>query len=280
MAVFDGTDEAQAGLMDVARHCIQAAMRAPSVTGRLGLKTGLITGEDILDIVEVLEVFAGDEAMMRMDCTTLRKAFDAGTPPVVVLLGADLTRSELNWDCGACGFGTCGEFNAYSKKNRGMGAVFEGPSCVWKVLDFGMACDWACAAAYQCRVDNRIEMTIGAVAWLLQHLPGSSAICGLPLGPCCEHWWYSRPAVQDEFTFEEWRDMHHQMAPHLYQAFPGGAKPRVKTSADWWNSRQVMKILEDAEAEDAEAENRAAVLRKVIEKNVERQERGKDAGPV
>ena len=71
----------------------------------------------------------------------LPHAYDEGNPPVVLLLGADLTKSTSGWDCGACGFPTCAEFNRTASCITAWAFLSYGPSCMLNVLDIGIACD-------------------------------------------------------------------------------------------------------------------------------------------
>ena len=102
--------------------------------------------------------------VMYFDYYSYKYFLDNKEPLPLLLLGADLTTSELGWDCGACGFETCAEFNVYAKENKGQSALWGGPTCNWKLMDFAAACDFACAAVAQYRFDGRIMGTVGAAA--------------------------------------------------------------------------------------------------------------------
>ena len=58
MAAYDGNREAQGHLLDVARNVVQAFLHAPQVTGRTALKTVILTREDLLPVIEILEEMA------------------------------------------------------------------------------------------------------------------------------------------------------------------------------------------------------------------------------
>lgn len=204
MARYTGKEASRDHLLDVAKHVVQAAYKAPQMTGRMRLQAEIITGDDLVPIIEGLGAFGKVSQFVHWDYTTFKKLYDAGNPPVLVLLGAeDNTVSEMNWNCGACGFATCAAFNRYAKENRGTGLAGGGPCCNWKALDMGIACDWACAAASQYDVDNRIQGSSGGVAGTLGYLPGCSNVMGLALGPSREMVWYSREVMNHEFSYED-----------------------------------------------------------------------------
>lgn len=234
--IIDGRKLVHEKLLDTAAKCAQAAFKAPQTTGRLKLQVEVLTQEqEMLPIVEMFEVLGEIQPHAIQLANGYRKLFEAGEPPVIILFGADLTVSEMGWDCGACGFKTCAEFNKYAKQNRNFGVLGQGPSCNWKVLDFGTACSWACAAASQYNVENRIAIFEGAFANMLGYVDGVSYILALPLVSCRELWFYSRPAIDEgNFSYEWWQDYIRNFFPATFMPFATPSSiPRLKTRQDW-----------------------------------------------
>lgn len=241
MARIDGREAAQEAVLEAAKLGVAAAYRAPQLTGRLELKTEIVTGDDIAPIVEVFEAVHPISPVMYFDYQTLKYYLDRGVPVPILLLGADLTRAEMGWDCGACGFESCGKFNANAKKNKSRALLWGGPSCNWKVLDFAAACDFACAAIAQYRIDCRPMGTVGGAASTAGFLPDCSAVIGIPIGPPGDFKWFSRATNLDTADYE----MHHEWllrtSPTNWQSFPGSTKPCIKTRDDWWNNMEYVK---------------------------------------
>lgn len=242
MARIDGKDAAQSAVMEAAKLAVAAAYRAPQVTARMKLKTEIITGEDLGPIIEFFEAIIPISPVMYFDFSSLKYFMDSGNPPPILLLGTDVTKSELGWDCGACGFETCADFNAYSKKNRSRGTLFAGPSCNWKIMDFAAACDFACAAIAQYRLDCRPMGTIGCAAAGVGYLPDCSMHIGIPIGPPGDFNWFSRGQNLKTATLEQHKKWHIQTSPTHWQAFPGSTKPCTKTKQDWWNDMEYVKF--------------------------------------
>jgi uncharacterized ferredoxin-like protein len=243
-SMFAGPEEskkmAYESVLDVATHVIHAVRHAPQITSRLEVKTAIVTGEDLLPLIEFLELVGEDhEVVPWMDHLTYRKAYDEGKPPVVVLMGADLTKSASGWNCGACGFPTCAEFNKHSKLQHGLGVQCYGPSCMLNVLDMGIACDYACAAASKYDIENRIHTTVGLSALHLEYLEDVSYILGLSLGPLEELWYYNRPCFTDiwdkEFN-DEMFDRMRTVFPIMFQSFSGSFHPAIKGYDKWWDA--------------------------------------------
>ena len=192
MARIDGKDAAREAVMEVVKLAAAAAYRAPMLTGKLNLKAEIITDEDQDPIIEFFEEIKNISPVMFFDYETLKHFRDKGQTIPILLLGADLTKSELGWDCGACGFQTCGEFNAYAAKNKGRSSLWAGPSCNWKLMDFSAACDFACASVAQNRLDCRAMGTVGAAAAGVGFLPDCSIQIGIPIGPAGDFIYFSR----------------------------------------------------------------------------------------
>jgi uncharacterized ferredoxin-like protein len=62
-----------------------------------------------------------------------------------------------------------------------LGQDFEGPTCLFKALDLGIAVGSAVKTASMLNVDNRIFYRIGAAAKRLNYLPEATIIMGIPL---------------------------------------------------------------------------------------------------
>lgn len=233
---LDGRKLAHEKLLDTAAKCVQAALKAPQITGRLKLQIEVLTEEkEMLPIVEMFDVFSEIQPHAIQLAKGYRQLFEAGEPPVMILFGADLTVSEMGWDCGACGFKTCVEFNKYARENRDFGVLGQGPSCNWKVLDFGTACCSACAAAAQYHVENRPAIFEGAFANMLGYVEGVSYVIALPLVTGRELWFYSRPSIDEEnFSYEWWQDYIRNFVPATFMPFATPSTiPWLKTRQDW-----------------------------------------------
>lgn len=256
MGFYDGNKMAQEHLVDVAWRVTGAALKAPQVTGRLELKTEILTGEDILPIVEMFESTADIIKLHKFVSTQYRDLIEMGQPPVFVNLGADVTRSKMGWNCGACGFATCQEFNKFSRKSQPTQSPVGGPSCDWLMLDYGIAADYACAEAARCNVDNRICLWEGIAARMLGYCEGCSVVETLPLGPFKDIWYFSRPAMRKAWTYEEYQEHMFRTVPILFEPFiTPGDTPRIKTTNKWWEEKPRYVIPKpDAELDDIRLE--------------------------
>ena len=252
--------------MDVARLALAAAHGVPQMTGKMELQSEIITAEDAIPIIEFLEAVIPISPVMYFDYFSYKYFLENNEQLILLLLGADLTKSELGWDCGACGFNACADFNAYSKKNKSKSVLQAGPNCNWKLMDFAAACDFACASVAQNRVDCRVMGTIGGAASRVGYLPSCSVVLGLPIGPIGEFNWFNRKQNLRSTTQEMHIKWLQQTSPTNWQAFPGSTKPCTKTKQFWWNDMQYIKFESMDKKELKAAEDAMRNAQKVSEK--------------
>src|SRR4030042_1688694 len=89
MPLYDGKKFAQEGLLQVAQHCAQAALHAPQLIGKTNVKMEIVAGEELKDYFRVQD--AANKLGARLSGEPYKAAYDMGEPPVVLLIGADVT---------------------------------------------------------------------------------------------------------------------------------------------------------------------------------------------
>lgn len=246
MPVIEGTELVNENMVTAAAFAAMAALKAPKMA-KTEIVVKVLTGDDVMPLAELLEILGEDSAFVAGDATCGKKAHMAGTPIVEILIGAKTTRSDLNWNCGACGFGTCAEFNSYVKENMSAGGYYAGPSCNWKALDFGIAQSWAAAAAWQLNVENRTQTSYGVAGMLLGHMEGCNVCVGISMGPSRDQVWYSRPDCAHSFDMKEHEEFMLNCLPQMQVGFCGSGKPMVKHGPNWADEPKFLKMVDDPE---------------------------------
>jgi len=246
MAVMNGNKVANETLVSTAGQVAMAALKAPKMAGT-EIKIEILTGDDVLPLSELLGIIGEANTFVAGDAECGIKAHSAETPIVEVLIGADTTKSDLNWNCGACGFDTCAEFNKYSKENVSQGAYYAGPSCNWKALDFGIAQSWAAAAACYLNVENRVQTSYGCAGLLLGYVAGCNVCVGVSMGPCRDQVWFSRPDLKHSFDMDAHEQLILNCIPQVMLGFTGAGYPMVKHSPTWAAEPKFLKMMEDPE---------------------------------
>jgi uncharacterized ferredoxin-like protein len=241
MAIIKLEDYSHELVLTAAKEAAAAAMGAPRITPGLTMDTVILTGEDLDPLVRMLKIFAGPDGQYSRfiygDYLMGKHFMETGEPYAMLLVGAKTSPSELAWDCGACGFATCGEFNCYVRENRGVGLLAYGPSCNWKMIDFGLAMSQASASIYARNIDSRMQGSYGVAAMLLGVMEDMDVVLATSIGPLNRGiWqeWYSRPEMKGSFTQENIYEMLVAAFGFQFAGFAGDGIPLIKRTDDWF----------------------------------------------
>ncbi len=183
--VIDSIEGEQKGLLDVARLMLIAARTAPKSAGIDDVLTLIAHGREKNKIADKMEVIADQRKTeeFRRDAENVRDS------EAIVLVGVR-GRKSFGLDCGACGCKTCEEFVTRLQKS---GRDFVGPTCLFKILDLGIALGSAAKIASDLNVDNRIMYRIGVAAVKLRMLPEASVVMGIPISAGGKSIYFDRP---------------------------------------------------------------------------------------
>jgi len=161
------------GVLRGAELMMVACRTAPKSGGVDDVETVLITGEEKDRIAAEMERM-GDERKLdgfKRDADNVKRS------EAVLLVGVNGARS-FGVSCGACGQSTCQRFDAAARVS---GLDFKGPTCVFKVLDLGIALGSAVKIAGDLNIDNRIMYRAGTAAKRLGYLSRSTVGMGVPI---------------------------------------------------------------------------------------------------
>jgi uncharacterized ferredoxin-like protein len=173
MPVVISRDGEKQGLLRAAELMMVSCRTAPKSGGVDDVDTVLVTGNEKDKIVTEMEKMADERKIdgFRRDADNLKRS------EAVLLVGVNGGKS-FGLSCGACGHSTCQEFDSTP---RSMGLDFEGPTCVFKAIDLGIALGSAAKIAGDLNVDNRIMYRPGTAAKRLGYLTGSTVVMGIPI---------------------------------------------------------------------------------------------------
>lgn len=180
-------------MKDVAVHVAQlmaaSARTAPKGGGKDFLEIVVVSDEaDLKRISAKMAEYAPDstnEAYWNRDADNIANC------QALLLVG--LAKSNLaGYDCGACGYASCKEF----EQNRKMAARpmgYGGPHCVMRMIDIGCALASAAKTASILNIDNRVQQRVGAAARALG-LIAADVVMGVPVGVYGKSVFYDRTA--------------------------------------------------------------------------------------
>ncbi len=170
------------GIEIVAELMRIAAITAPKAIGQDYVEVKIATEEEIGRMVDDMLRIAREENSPGFE----RDANNLLTSGGLVLIGVR-DHKGIGLNCGSCGFDTCAEFNARPRTDR----VLNGPNCMLRLLDMGIALGSAAKTAQINNVDNRIMYRIG-VAAKNAGVMDSNVIMGIPLSVSSKSIYYDR----------------------------------------------------------------------------------------
>jgi uncharacterized ferredoxin-like protein len=180
------------GLLRAAALMMISSRTAPKSGGVDDIETVLITGEAKAELVAEMEKM-GDERNIdgfKRDADSVRRS------EAVLMVGVNGKRS-FGLSCGACGYRTCQEFDA---AHRVSGLDFEGPTCIFKAMDLGVALGSAAKMASDLNVDNRIMYRAGTAAKRLGYLSQSNVVMGIPISAFGKSIYFDRKWPKETHT--------------------------------------------------------------------------------
>lgn len=184
MPILDGRQQERKGVMEAANLMLVSARTAPKSGGVDDILTAIVYGAKVGALAADMEKLAVERKIERWS----KQAQEIKRAEVIVLIGVRGTKRYVT-NCGACGYKSCDDFEKAEKK---LGQDFEGPTCIFKALDLGIALCSAVKTASLLNVDNRIFYRIGVAAKRLNYLPEATLIMGIPLSSEGKNPYFSR----------------------------------------------------------------------------------------
>jgi uncharacterized ferredoxin-like protein len=185
MPILDGKDQERQGLMETATMMVVSARTAPKSGGVDDILTSVVYGAELEALAADMEKIAAERKAERWS----QQAANVKGAEVIVLIGVRGTKSYVT-NCGSCGYDSCAEFTKSEKRIR---QDFEGPTCIFKAMDLGVAVGSAVKTASLLNADNRIFYRIGVAAKRLHYMPEASLIMGIPLSAKGKNPYFDRP---------------------------------------------------------------------------------------
>ncbi len=164
-----------------------SARTAPKAGGKDFLEIVVITkDEDLKKIADAMKEYAPKSTN---EAYWLRDASNIENSQALLLVGLSKPVTA-GYDCGACGYSTCGEFSKNRKlKEKEMG--YSGPHCVMRMIDIGVALSSAAKTAGMLNVDNRVQQRVGASARAIGLIKGE-VVLGIPVSITGKSIYYDR----------------------------------------------------------------------------------------
>ncbi len=169
-------------LRNIAKLCAVAAMTAPKSGGQLFLKGAkpfieTVIIEDKVTLKRLAD-WLREQGQKHKEAIWHRDADTAEKLDLVLLIGL-AEWYPPQYDCGACGYGTCAEFlqaRPGHKTDSSSEWQFDGPICQLRCIDLGIAVGSAAKTASLNNIDTRCQTRIAAAARHLQIIKADMAV--------------------------------------------------------------------------------------------------------
>jgi uncharacterized ferredoxin-like protein len=168
--IQSGTQVEYESVIEAAKLMLASIRTAPKTRGRDTIYSCILTGNEKQKVANWLKEQEERPPFFERDGKCIE------TAQALILIGVKGEPVDLN--CGGCGFETCEHFREAEKKK---GRDFAGPTCIFKLIDLGIALGSAAKTAGLLNVDNRILYTAGTAANHLGFLKEADVIIGIPL---------------------------------------------------------------------------------------------------
>jgi len=168
-----------------------AARTAPKAAGKDHLE--IVVVSDPADLSRIAAAMRDYAPQSANESFWLRDAANIEGAQALVLIGLGKS-AAAGYDCGACGYETCAAFT----KNRVIADKpmgYDGPHCVMRMMDIGVALSSAAKTASLLSIDNRVQQRVGAAARALGYIDVGVAM-GIPVGVYGKSIFYDRAAAK------------------------------------------------------------------------------------
>lgn len=171
MPIIDFNQFVDDGLTQVLKLMAISARTAPKARGIDRLQILIVTGEEINALASEMEKLKDRSPGFERDALNVRSS------KAVLLVGFKGGKG-YNLNCGGCGYRDCREFEGNAARRTEW--AYTGPSCIYDLINLGIALGSAVKTASNLNVDNRIMFTVGVAAKRLK-LMDADVVIGIPV---------------------------------------------------------------------------------------------------
>ncbi len=215
MAIKEMKDVLQTGL----DHAVELMMVAAHNSYRFGNRNTIQCVSVGIEEMEQIAEFAyslGDMSpLAARDGRFLR---DLIKEPCALLILGDRRKSDLNFNCGACGYHTCAELN---KAEEMESLTARGPSCQFKNLSLNIATNAAASLAWRLGLHCRVFSTLAMAAFALQIIPNVDVVASVCVSTARVDPFFDRHKF---WTQEHWDETFSREFPTFTRGFIGAVE--------------------------------------------------------
>jgi uncharacterized ferredoxin-like protein len=215
MAIVEMADMVNAGMNRAVELMALAAHNSFRFNDRNTVKIISIGNEEMEQIAEYC-FSLGD--MSPLAARDGRHLVQLMKEPCALLVMGDKRRSDFNYNCGACGFRTCKELNSAEKMES---LTANGPSCLFKNINLGIAADAAASAAHRLGLHCRVFSTLAFAALAMEIITDVDVCISVSVSAARKNPYFDR---HEYWTKEHWDEIFAKEFPTYNRGFIGAVE--------------------------------------------------------
>jgi uncharacterized ferredoxin-like protein len=182
---------------------------------RNNIKIITVEGEDLEQIAEYCFSLGDMAPLAARDGRHLAQLMKE---PCSLMVIGDTRKSEFNYNCGACGYKTCAELN---KAEEVESLTANGPSCMFKNLNLGIAANAAASIAHRLGLHCRVFSTLAFSALALEVITDVDIVISISVSVAKKNPYFDR---HEFWTKEHWDEIFAKEFPTYNRGFIGAVE--------------------------------------------------------
>jgi len=215
MTIKEMSDLVENGLARSVELMSVAAHNSYRFKDRNSVKMIAVEGEDLEQIAEYC-FSLGD--MSPLAARDGRHLVQLMKEPCSLLILGDKRKSDFNYNCGACGYKTCAELN---KAEEVESLTANGPSCMFKNLNLGIAANAAASIAHRLGLHCRVFSTLAFSALALEVITDVDLVISVSVSVAKKNPYFDR---HEFWTKEHWDEIFKKEFPTYTRGFIGAVE--------------------------------------------------------
>ncbi len=215
MTIKEMSDLVENGLARAVELMSVAAHNSYRFKDRNSVKMIAVEGEDLEQIAEYC-FSLGD--MSPLAARDGRHLVQLMKEPCSLLILGDKRKSDFNYNCGACGYKTCAELNRAEKVES---LTANGPSCMFKNLNLGIAANAAASIAHRLGLHCRVFSTLAFSALALEVITDVDLVISVSVSVAKKNPYFDR---HEFWTKEHWDEIFNKEFPTYTRGFIGAVE--------------------------------------------------------
>jgi len=215
MAIIEMPQMVQAGLERAVELMALAAHNSFRFNDRNTVKIIAVGNEELEQMAEYCFSLGDMSPLAARDGRNLIQLIKE---PCALLVMGDKRKSDFNYNCGACGFRTCKEMNAAETVES---LTANGPSCLFKNINLGIAANAAASAAHRLGLHCRVFSSLAFSAMAMEIITDVDICVSVAVSAARKNPFFDR---HEYWTREHWEEIFDKEFPPYNRGFIGAVE--------------------------------------------------------